>query len=58
MIEVATAPTANVMEVPVAAWLTENAVTDTSIARYVAAGDRMLGIADVGLKSALRLSCC
>ena len=50
MVELATTPTADVIEPPVSATLAENAATDASIARYLASGERMLVIADVGWK--------
>ena len=50
MTELTTAPTVNVVDATAAAWLTDNAVTDASIASYLAAGARMRDLADAGLK--------
>jgi hypothetical protein len=50
MVEPATAPAPEDIEPPVAAWLGDNPATEASIARYVAAGERMRVFADVALK--------
>jgi hypothetical protein len=50
MVELAKTPTADVIEPPVSATLADNAATDASIARYLASGERMHVIADVGWK--------
>jgi hypothetical protein len=55
MVELARAPIADVIEVPAATGLGDNAATRASIARYLAAGERMRVIADVGLKASVAL---
>ena len=50
MVELSTAPTADIIEPPIAASLGDNAATDASIARYVVAGERMRVMADAGWK--------
>lgn len=50
MVQLTSAPTSSLAEPPVVAWLGDNAASDASIARYLAAGDRMRAIMDAGLK--------
>ena len=50
MVPLATPPPASVVEPPVTAWLGDNSAADASIARYLAAGEGMRVIADVGWK--------
>ena len=55
LVELVTAPTPAVFEPSVAAWLGDNAATDASIARYLAAGERTRVIADAALKICVAL---